>query len=204
MARIIGEVRPGYVLVENSPILTSRGLGVVLGDLAALGYDAEWGVLGAINAGAPHLRNRIWIVAHAYIKPRGLSKSSRREGTEIIGSCQDVSDTEGVTVRPGLRERGTRPPDGAEHEPKSGDGDNTIPDPNSNGLSNGVWGNRGGAEEKRSFKGSTTPRCPNSWWRTEPNVGRVANGVATRVDRLKALGEGQVPAVVRIAWRLLR
>jgi DNA (cytosine-5)-methyltransferase 1 len=47
MARIIGEVRPRYVLVENSPILTSRGLDVVLGDLAAMGYDAEWGVLGA-------------------------------------------------------------------------------------------------------------------------------------------------------------
>jgi site-specific DNA-cytosine methylase len=63
MARIIGEVRPRYVFVENSPMLTSRGLGVVLGDLAALGFDARWGVLGADDAGAPHRRKRIWIVA---------------------------------------------------------------------------------------------------------------------------------------------
>jgi len=65
MARIIGEVRPSYVLVENSPMLTSRGLGTVLGDLATLGYDAEWGVLGADDAGAPHRRDRIWIVANS-------------------------------------------------------------------------------------------------------------------------------------------
>jgi DNA (cytosine-5)-methyltransferase 1 len=63
MARIIGEVRPRFVFVENSPVLTSRGLGTVLGDLAAMGYDAQWGVLGAIDAGAPHKRERIWIVA---------------------------------------------------------------------------------------------------------------------------------------------
>lgn len=65
MARIIGEVRPRYVLVENSPALTSRGLGRVLSDLAALGFDAQWGVLGACDVGAPHKRERIWIVAHA-------------------------------------------------------------------------------------------------------------------------------------------
>ena len=62
MARIIGEVGPRFVLVENSPALTSRGLGTVLADLAELGFDAEWGVLGAVHAGAPHRRNRIWIV----------------------------------------------------------------------------------------------------------------------------------------------
>ena len=62
-ARIIGEVRPRYVFVENSPILTSRGLDVVLGDLAALGLDAEWGVLSAADVGARHRRDRAWIVA---------------------------------------------------------------------------------------------------------------------------------------------
>jgi len=65
MARIVGEVRPRYVFVENSPMLTVRGLGRVLGDLSALGYDAQWGVMGACHAGAPHKRERIWILAHA-------------------------------------------------------------------------------------------------------------------------------------------
>jgi len=65
MARIVGEVRPRYVFVENSPMLTSRGLGTVLGDLAALGFDAEWGVLSAADVGAPHLRERIWVLGYS-------------------------------------------------------------------------------------------------------------------------------------------
>jgi len=66
MARIIGEVRPRYAFVENSPVLTSRGLGVVLGDLAAMGYDAEWGVFGAHHTGLDHGRARIFLLAHAH------------------------------------------------------------------------------------------------------------------------------------------
>lgn len=64
MARIVGEVRPRFVLVENSPALTFRGLGVCLGDLAGMGYNAAWGVLGACHAGGPHRRERIWILAY--------------------------------------------------------------------------------------------------------------------------------------------
>jgi DNA (cytosine-5)-methyltransferase 1 len=63
MARIVHEIRPKFVFVENSPMLTHRGLGTVLGDLAKLGFDAEWGVLGASDIGAKHHRKRIWIVA---------------------------------------------------------------------------------------------------------------------------------------------
>jgi DNA (cytosine-5)-methyltransferase 1 len=64
-ARIIGEVRPRYAFIENSPNLVTRGLSVVLCDLAALGYDAEWEVVSAKQAGARHERKRIWIVANA-------------------------------------------------------------------------------------------------------------------------------------------
>jgi site-specific DNA-cytosine methylase len=64
MARIIGEVRPRYAYVENSPMLITRGFDRVLCDLAAMGFDAEWGVVGAHHAGAPHKRDRIWILAH--------------------------------------------------------------------------------------------------------------------------------------------
>ena len=74
MARIIGEVKPKYVFVENSPLLTGRGLDKVLMDLAAMGYDAEWCVLGACDAGAPHKRERIWILAHAAGEWRKNSK----------------------------------------------------------------------------------------------------------------------------------
>ena len=64
MARVINEIRPARVRVENSPMLTSRGLGIVLADLAEMGYNAEWGVLGADDIGAPHRRKRIWILAY--------------------------------------------------------------------------------------------------------------------------------------------
>jgi len=63
-ARLIGELRPRYVLVENVAALLARGLGDVLGDLAALGYDAEWHCIPASAVGAPHRRDRIWIIGH--------------------------------------------------------------------------------------------------------------------------------------------
>ena len=70
MARIISEIRPRFVFVENSPLLVERGLAVVLGDLAKLGFDAAWTCVSAGNTGAPHQRDRIWIV--------GYSASERR------------------------------------------------------------------------------------------------------------------------------
>ena len=81
MARIIGEVRPRYVFVENSPVLVSRGLEVCLSDLAAMGYDARWGVIGADDAGAPHRRKRIWIVADSMRERSGPRRA------ECAGQC---------------------------------------------------------------------------------------------------------------------
>lgn len=66
MARIIGEVRPKYAFIENSPMLTTRGLDRVLCDLAQMGFDVSWGVVSAADVGAKHKRERIWVVAHPY------------------------------------------------------------------------------------------------------------------------------------------
>ena len=63
-ARIVGEFRPRYVIVENVAKLLSDGMGTVLEDLAALGYDAEWHCISASAIGLPHARDRVWIVAH--------------------------------------------------------------------------------------------------------------------------------------------
>jgi DNA (cytosine-5)-methyltransferase 1 len=158
MARIIHEVRPKFVFVENSPMLTSRGLGRVLGDLAAMGFDARWGVLGAADVGANHQRNRIWIVAkwsgqlshaqHNRVRRwEQQSESIKKENvvyTYLSRKIKPIASTEGFTR----------------------------------------FGNR-------------------SWWEVEPNVGRVADGVAARVDRLKAIGNGQVPLCAATAWRIL-
>ena len=81
MARIIGEVQPTYVFAENSPMLRTRGLGVVLQDLAKMGYDAQWGVLSAAEVGANHKRERMWIVAQMADTRRKLR--STRESTEL-------------------------------------------------------------------------------------------------------------------------
>jgi len=176
MARIIREVGPRYAFVENSPMLTSRGLGRVLGDLAAMGYDARWGVLGAVDAGAPHKRDRIWIVAHA--QSGESRKQTERQRWENLGG--------GGCDFP-------RPEDSW---PKD------LADANSAQREGAGFASGGDTEHSDAYP-------PSSSWRSDPaeesksGMGRVAHGVAARVDRLKAIGNGQVPSVAALAWRIL-
>jgi DNA (cytosine-5)-methyltransferase 1 len=160
MARIIGEVRPQFAFVENSPMLTSRGLGRVLGDLAAMGYDARWGVLGAVDAGAPHKRDRIWIVADSNgmreLQPQGREREQRGR---LGNGGADLADSDSAQCKGDERPERVA----AEHADISSAG----------------------------------------WWTTEPDMGRVAYGVAARVDRLRCIGNGQVPAVAALAWDML-
>lgn len=69
-ARIIGEVRPCFVIVENVSELLSNGMGDVLGDLATLGYDAEWHCIQAADLGAAHIRDRLWVAAYVPNAPK--------------------------------------------------------------------------------------------------------------------------------------
>jgi len=175
MARIICEVRPKFVFVENSPMLTSRGLGVVLGDLAKMGFDAEWGVLGAANVGAPHLRERIWICA----KQREFFSYSEHDW---IGWREQFKKS--------IKE-------------KNGNvADSSLPRFTSRNKS--ASRSRLQALEKQFGGSSNEQRKTKYEWPAEPNVGRVADGVASRVDRLKAIGNGQVSRVAAIAWKLLK
>ena len=98
MARIIGEVQPRFAFVENSPMLTSRGLDRVLADLSALGYDAEWGVVGADDAGAPHRRERIWILAYATCTGAGAHNRGLWSGLGGIGGRKGA--TQGTRQHP--------------------------------------------------------------------------------------------------------
>ena len=91
MARIVLEVQPRYVLVENSPMLVSRGLATVLADLAAMGFDARWGVVGADDVGAPHERKRIWIV--------GFHPDEGDAGRNGFDTGQDKDFTELATAQ---------------------------------------------------------------------------------------------------------
>jgi DNA (cytosine-5)-methyltransferase 1 len=174
MARIIREVRPRFVFVENSPMLTSRGLGRVLGDLAAMGFDARWGVLGAADVGANHQRDRIWIV----VKWRGqLSHAQHdriRRWEQQQESLEKKTKKLANTSEIGLRNEKTN-----------------------------------SELERRRFSLGGVDR---DWWQREPdnvpriverNMGGMVDGVAARVDRLKAIGNGQVPLCAATAWRIL-
>ena len=140
MARIVREVRPRFVFVENSPMLTSRGLGRVLGDLAGMGYDAEWGVLGGNAIACPQLRERIWILAS--LNKGGFLGHREKEVQRIAG----------------------------------------VP----------WW------ENHRRFA-DIIDRPPIH----SPRFCRVADGVADRVDRVAAAGNGQVPILAAEAIRIL-
>lgn len=216
MARIIGEVRPRFVFVENSPALTSRGLGRVLGDLASMGFDAEWGVVGAHHAGAPHKRDRIWIVA---CNPNSDSKSVEPFYGEALGVPKLATNS---TVE---RLEGHRPDAGKQAINQSWDVGGEVSD--SNGHNDALQGDHEegaesllyrsgdpGGSQRNSWEGhiekpgsiESHRHSEAPWWQDEieSGVGRVAHGVACRVDRLRAIGNGQVPAVAALAWETLK
>jgi DNA (cytosine-5)-methyltransferase 1 len=140
MVRTIGEVGPRYVFVENSPMLVVRGLDRVLGDLAELGFNARWGIIGARAVGAIHRRSRIWIA--------GYSNSAGLEGLRNQNGATFTPETFGANTGPA------------------------------------AW--------REDWVSAATRLC------------RVDDGLAHRVDRLKAIGNGQVPAVVKLAYQLLK
>jgi len=144
MARIVSEVQPSYVFVENSPMLVSRGLGVVLGDLAALGYDARWGVLGHSHTGGNIHRDRLWILAKPSVP-----------GQQTCNKPAQAKRERQLEVK--LRRSG----------------------------------------------GKCLRKRVRQWIEAESGVCGVADGVANRVDRLKAIGNGQVPQVAALAWEIL-
>ena len=87
-ARLIGELRPRFVIVENVSALLARGLDVVLGDLAEIGYDAEWHCISAAAIGAPHERDRLWIVAYPSEDRMGENHDQYREDfARHAGNC---------------------------------------------------------------------------------------------------------------------
>ena len=242
MARIIHEVRPRYAFVENSPMLTSRGLGTVLGDLAAMGFDARWGVLGAVDVGANHKRDRIWIVAkwlgqlshaqHERIRRWEQQQASAQKengqlanptqlfgngindnarvgvGRKQVSKLGDGSGSQNVSdpMRDRLQGIGADGPATGSIGLRCGEGSDQEQDLQLANTENQgyVWRDwfMGASEEEHDHRGSQTDGGWQ-WWATEPDVGRVANGVAARVDRLKAIGNGQVPLCAATAWRVL-
>jgi len=171
---VIRRVQPRSVLLENVPGLVSCGyIGTVLADLAALGYVGRWGVLGACDAGAPHKRDRLWIVAHS--NRDGLQERVHESG-------------------PGSEAHGH------EHEWSAAHG---IPAQANDSHADGGERSLGRATGRAGRVRESVPRHRDWPLTSEPVLGRGADGVDHRLDRLKATGNGQVPAVVALAWTQL-
>lgn len=207
-------VRPRFAFMENVPGLLSSGyFGTVLRDLHEAGYDARWMVLGADDCGAPHRRKRLWILAYTdapggYFWPRismqqraGLPNinwsggSSANEGRSDVANATERQDNG--------RKRGNvdEAAEGRESFDAALDAcGEDMADPKGITERPGLCHNEPGRIRRRRSGDGSGER---DWWATEPDVGRVAHGVASRVDRLKALGNGQVPQVVACAWRTL-
>ena len=129
--RLIEEIKPRYAIIENVSALRSRGLDEVLRSLSEIGYDAECHCIPASAIGAPHRRDRIWIVAYP-------------NGTQCEGSC----------------------------------------------LSSRIL------EKDTNFGGT-------SWWKIEPAMDRVVNGLPRQSHRLKQLGNSVVPQIPELIGRAL-
>ena len=249
MARIIHEVRPRFVFVENSPMLTSRGLGRVLGDLASMGFNARWGVLGAADVGANHQRDRIWIAGwrdvfpHAelhrlgwreqqsegfeeknvaytdsvndamrgdgqnYEKSMGIGGYEPRGSVSHSGSrCQEgAGESEGMAHTNGSHGEGDKCSERTQPQHANSDSAGQLANSSSLRLQRSNISRCDGESSKERVrpKSSRTSCGKCWWWEVEPDVGRVADGVASRVDRLKAIGNGQVSEVARRAWEVL-
>ncbi len=168
MWRVVREVRPTFTFVENSPMLASRGIDRILGEMAESGYDAAWMVLGAAHVGAPHLRQRLWILAvdsqrlHLFSHPDNEWARWRQQQPKSFATTSATDPEEPRCQRDCMCKQ---------------------PQPEIPGV--GDAGSSG---------------CTWSPWQTESGICRVADGLANRVDRIKSLGNGQVPLVAATAF----
>ena len=179
--RLIQEIRPSWVIIENVSALRSRGLEQVLGGLATLGYDAEWHCIPASAVGAPHQRDRIWIVAYPERQSFGRGRVQRssknsqtmgsRASSKSVGTSAPVADPVRARRAIGIPEEGHRK-----------EGDTEI----ANYIGDRLFGGTGYDN-----------------WAVESDVGRVADGVPKRVDRLRQLGNAVVPQIPELIGRAI-
>ncbi len=215
MARVVGEVRPRYVFVENSPMLVTRGLERVLADLTTLGYDTRWTVMGAADVGAPHQRDRIWIVGKMAYATKllcngGNNNTGKLMGRESVSEPRDGCRPEDVADSMRYRPQGVRQDGRVKGSSGLCGGEGSHQEQKLQMADSKCLGSHTKENEQVLGRPRTSQLCfeqsrsyGSDWWATEPYLGRVAHGVAARVDRLKAIGNGQVSEVARRAWELL-
>lgn len=175
----IREVQPRYAFLENVPgLLTSGYFGTVIGQMAEIGYGCKWTCLSALRIGANHKRSRLWILA---ANTNCVRSYSNKKSEGIVYQKEHIENKE----QSGYRGRGK-----------------TIR--YCKGVPNG--GGKGLVQRKSESKnnGKKLQAIERShWWNIESNVGRVAYGIPHRVDRIKGLGNAQVPIQAAAAFQIL-
>ena len=216
--RLVSELRPSFAIFENVSNLLSgpseqpgAWFSRILADLASVGYDAEWENIPASALGAPHRRERVWIVGYP-------SQLQRNAGEYVAGPCcplpqvwqprgtslvDDVADTNGGIIQAFNKQSILGKPN------KEG---------SSRGFANGSF--QGGERPKKDVADTNGPQREGERqplrisaqhrnissagrWRTEPGMGRVADGVPNRAHRLKGLGNAVVPQIPELIGRAI-
>ena len=202
--RIISEVQPRFALIENVPMLTIRGGTRVIADLAEIGYDCEWQVIGADDVGAWHRRKRIWICSYPrYDESQGWDKTSERQQSKRRRKARiepsplyhDVPYTANTNDKTSKNKRGWTSVQFGRSSSRIRTGTTDVPD------TDGSRFKREGELSKPTVQEGISRSGYNGgtgFWAVEPNVGRVAHGIPFRVDRLKGLGNAIVPQVAAL------
>ena len=185
VARVLGEIKPRWFVGENTPGLFARQnqrfFRRVLDDLTALGYSVGWGIWGACNIGAPHRRERVFIIAN-----RNISDA-------VIERCDSNEIQRGEFAKSGDEKNARRVQESRLQSERVCGG---IPYSASDvmGLFRGAGEIKRTRSERNNYGNGAQRYAGGEWWETEPDVGRVVNELPHRVDRLRCLGNAVVPA----------
>jgi len=202
MARIVEEVRPRYVFAENVSLAAFEE---PWRDLRGLGYRVPPALcVAASDVGAPHLRKRWWLLAALDGNTNSYSKPTFSQHDEASGMQSNATnaDSNAVRIQHKPRTSGTKTKSWADGK------DGSVAHPAADTDSAGLQGRDSEklperADQRTAGQSSTSTPRTYDWWQTEPPVGRVVDGLARRLDRLKSLGNGQVPMAAATAWHYL-
>lgn len=204
LARVVRLVGPRYVILENVAAMLNRGMGDVIGTLASLGYDCQWHCIPAAAVGAPHRRDRVFIICHANGDGESTSTEHDQKKSWVPQHLADAGGKRRKQNAVGFacESRSTRT--SAELSQKRGEA--RTPKKCTNATSERLKGFTqkqipGKQEVSREFE-RMVPLLSEQW-AVEPNVDRVANGISSRVDRLRCLGNAVVPQVAQVVGEIL-
>jgi DNA (cytosine-5)-methyltransferase 1 len=203
----ISELRPDYAVLENVRGHLTMGGIEVIGELAEIGYDAEWRIVSAAGVGAPHRRDRLIIVAY----PAQLFSDGVNDHARGCLEPEAVSELRNGGRASHVANTASKGLEGAVGQVSKGNGNGftyggaEMANTDSEQLGQRRQSQHAGQARKIwEYNGTGQARYDGwQWWEVEPDVGRVADGIPHRVDRLRGLGNAVVPQVAEYIGRLI-